>query len=37
MNLISRTSKPADSGQKPPTLYEGRKQIYPKLAHGKFR
>ena len=21
----------------PPSLYEGRKQIYPKLAHGKFR
>nr|WP_321441035.1 cytochrome c oxidase accessory protein CcoG [uncultured Hyphomonas sp.] len=25
------------SNATPPSLYEGRKQIYPKLAHGKFR
>lgn len=31
------TGHPADKPEPAPSLYEKRKQIYPKLAHGKYR
>ncbi|MEH6410701.1 MAG: cytochrome c oxidase accessory protein CcoG, partial [Hyphomonas sp.] len=37
MNQISSPTHTAGMPPRPPSLYEGRKQIYPKLAHGKFR
>ncbi|WP_430405021.1 cytochrome c oxidase accessory protein CcoG [Hyphomonas sp.] len=37
MNQISNPAHTAGAAPRPPSLYEGRKQIYPKLAHGKFR
>lgn len=37
VTLISSRQPDDPSPERPPSLYEKRKQIYPKLAHGKFR
>jgi cytochrome c oxidase accessory protein FixG len=37
MNQVTNPTNAAGMPPRPPSLYEGRKQIYPKLAHGKFR
>lgn len=37
VTLISSRQPDAPSPERPPSLYEKRKQIYPKLAHGQFR
>lgn len=37
VTLISPGQPDAPSPERPPSLYEKRKQIYPKLAHGQFR
>jgi len=37
VTLISSNDRGASPKERPPSLYEKRHQIYPKLAHGKFR
>ena len=37
VTLISSNDRGAPPKERPPSLYEKRHQIYPKLAHGKFR
>ena len=37
VTLISSSGACAPKRERPPSLYEKRNQIYPKLAHGKFR
>lgn len=37
MNQVTDPTRATGMPPRPPSLYEGRKQIYPKLAHGKFR
>ncbi|MFN7179529.1 cytochrome c oxidase accessory protein CcoG [Hyphomonas sp.] len=37
VTLISSNDRGAPQKERPPSLYEKRHQIYPKLAHGKFR
>ena len=37
MNHVTNAPLAPTPPPPPPSLYERRKQIYPKLAHGKFR
>lgn len=37
ITLISPAGRDASKPERPPSLYEKRNPIYPKLAHGKFR